>query len=165
MKTIPVNRFISKSFSVAYDATKFNSTETIQERLLRFQFSNLYSPYEELLTEAGKTTMLISRLKVLYTEIYKTMNCINPEYMKEIFAKSQSRSSLRFLNNLEGPRVNQATCGTKNIRVAWSEHLECFNRKFENFGFVSGNLKGIWNSGTAQHVLAIFANVILPNEF
>ena len=109
--------------------------EKIQERLLRFQFNNLYSPYEELLTKAGNMTMLISRLKVLCTEIYKTINGINPEYMKEIFAKSQNRSFLRFPNNLEVPRVNQATYVTKS---AWSENIECFTRKFENIRFFSG---------------------------
>ena len=37
--------------------------------------------------------------------------------MKEIFAKSQNRISLPFPDNLEFPRVNQATNGTKSLRL------------------------------------------------
>ena len=105
--------------------------EKIQERLLRFQLIHFYSPYEELLTKAVKKTMLISRLKVVCTEIYKTINGIYPEYMKEIFAKYQIRSSLRFPNNLDVPRLNQATNGTKCLRMLAP-------KTWKNIGFVSG---------------------------
>ena len=41
--------------------------------------------YEELLEKAGKFTMHVDRLKVLCTEIYKSINNVSPSYIPEIF--------------------------------------------------------------------------------
>jgi hypothetical protein len=131
MKTLLVNSFIYSNFNycpLVWHLTSPNSIrviEKIQERLLRFQFDNFHSTYEELLNNAGKTTMLISRLKTLCIEIYKTINGENPAYMKEIFKKSCNKSSSRLPNNLEVPRANQVTYGTNSLRVLgpkiWNE--------------------------------------------
>ena len=123
MKTILVNSFIYSNFNycpLVWHITSANSIrmiEKIQERLLRFQFEDFYSSYEELLIRAGKTTMLINRLKTLCLEIYKTINGQTPKYMNDIFEKSCNRTSSRFPNNLQVPRVNQATYGTRSLRV------------------------------------------------
>ena len=87
----------------------------IQERLLRFQFDDFTSTYEELLRQAEKSTMLVNRLKTLCQEIYKTLNDQNPTYMQEFFKKPANRISLRFPNNLEVPRVQQVSYGTKSL--------------------------------------------------
>ena len=41
--------------------------------------------YEALIKKDGTFTMKIERLRVLATEILKTINYINPSYMKNIF--------------------------------------------------------------------------------
>ena len=72
--------------------------------------------------------MFTNRLKTLCLEIYKTINCQNPTYMNEIFKKSCNRTSSRFPNNLQAPRVNQTTYGTRSICVLgpniWNATLE-----------------------------------------
>ena len=54
--------------------------ERIQKRALRFLLNDNESPYELLLSKSGKTLMNIHRLKILCTEIYKTLQNLNPVY-------------------------------------------------------------------------------------
>ena len=95
--------------------------EKIQERLLRFQFNDFELSYEDLLNKAGKSTMLVNRLRTICLEIYKTINGENPTYMNEIFEKSLDRISPRHPNNLKTPSVKQSTFGTRSIRVLGPE--------------------------------------------
>ena len=46
------------------------------------------SGYAELLKKSGKATMEIKRLRCLALEIFKTVNNLNPYYMKKIFSKT-----------------------------------------------------------------------------
>ena len=56
----------------------------IQERALRLLHNDFASDYAELLKKLGKATMEIKRLRCLALEIFKTVNNLNPYYMKEI---------------------------------------------------------------------------------
>ena len=54
-------------------------------------------------------------------EIYKTLNDLNPGYMKDIFQVQQSAYSTRRLYNIKVPRVNQQhsapeVFGTKELK-------------------------------------------------
>ena len=60
--------------------------------------------------------MSISRIRSICIEIYKTINNENPSYMNEIFKKLSHITSLRYPNNLEVPKINQALFGTRSIR-------------------------------------------------
>ena len=152
-KKILVNSFIYSNFNycpLIWHFTSANSIkmiEKVQERLLRFLYNDLYSSYDDLLRLDGKTTMLVSRLKTLCIEVYKTINFENPSYMNSIFKKSNYRSSLRFPNNIEVPQVMQVTYGSKSLRALgpkiWnglteeiksSETLEIFKRNIKNWG-------------------------------
>ena len=48
-------------------------------------------------------------------EIYKTLNDLNPGYIKDIFQVQQSAYSIRRPYNMKVPRVNQTTFGTRSI--------------------------------------------------
>ena len=67
--------------------------EKIQERALKFLLDDHKSDYEHLLLAAGKTTLAIRKLKVLATEIFKTINDLNPSFMKEIFELNTRRDN------------------------------------------------------------------------
>ena len=59
--------------------------EKIQERALRLLYNDDVSSYEHILAIAGKPTLEIRRLRLLALEIFKTLNELNPIFMKEIF--------------------------------------------------------------------------------
>ena len=65
-----------------------NKIERIQERCLRLVLNDYTSNYEELLHKTGKTTMEIKRLRTLAIGIFKTLNNLNPSFMREIFYRS-----------------------------------------------------------------------------
>ena len=52
------------------------------------------SDYQTLLEKSKKTSMEIKKLRNLATEIFKTVNNLNPSFMKNIFtSKKKSKSS------------------------------------------------------------------------
>ena len=56
-------------------------------------------------------------------EIYKTLNDLNPGYMKDIFQVQQSAYSARRPYNIKVPRVNQTTFGIRSIRYEGAKIL------------------------------------------
>ena len=61
--------------------------EKIQERAIGILYNDFSSDYASILNKSGKSTMEVKRLRTLALEVYKTVNNLNPEYMKEIFHK------------------------------------------------------------------------------
>ena len=57
--------------------------ESLQKRTLRFLYDNYDSSYQPILKLAGKSTMNVTKLRRLSTEIFKTLNNINPAFMNE----------------------------------------------------------------------------------
>ena len=55
-------------------------------------------------------------LQLLMTEIFKTINNLNPIFMKDIFATKHSYYSLRNPNHLQLPKVRTTKYGTENIQ-------------------------------------------------
>ena len=65
-------------------AKSLNRIENLQERALRFLLDDYESTYEQLLNKAGRSSMSINRLRTLCVEICKTLNELNPSFMKNI---------------------------------------------------------------------------------
>ena len=89
--------------------------ENIQKRALRFLLDDNDSTYEELLVKSNNNFMSVKRLKVLCTEIYKTLKNLNPSYMSDIFQFPESNRPVRSqnLNNLSVPKRRSHRFGTK----------------------------------------------------
>ena len=83
--------------------------------------------------------MLISRLKTLCIEIYKSINRINPPYMQNIFVQSRNRISPQHPNNLQIQQLNQISFVKKSLRMLgqqiWNELPEKIKstESLENF--------------------------------
>ena len=92
--------------------------ESLHKRALMFLLNDYVSSYEQLLEKSGKCNMSIRRLRFLCIEIYKTLNDLNPSLVKEIFEKrDKSRVTReRYKLNLNVPRKNQVTFGTKSLK-------------------------------------------------
>ena len=56
--------------------------EKLQERALRILYNDSTSDYNQLLNKSSKASMEVKCLRNLALEIFKTLNHLNPEYMK-----------------------------------------------------------------------------------
>ena len=65
--------------------------ENIKKKALRFLFNDHESTYAQLLDKSKKPTLEVRKLRMLATEIFKTLNDLNPPYMKEIFTQNTIR--------------------------------------------------------------------------
>ena len=68
--------------------------ENIHKRCLRLTLNDYKSDYKTLLDKNGKQSIKIRRIKKLAIETFKTVNELNPHFMKTIFtSKTNSRAS------------------------------------------------------------------------
>ena len=63
----------------------FKKIEKIQEQAFRIPYNDSTSDYNQLLNKFSEASMEVKRLRNLALEIFKTLNYLNPESMKEIF--------------------------------------------------------------------------------
>ena len=86
-----VNSFIYSNFNYCLLVWMFshkkslNKIESLHKRALRFLLNDYENSYEELLEKSGKCNMNLQRIRFLCIEIYKTINSLNPDFMKNIF--------------------------------------------------------------------------------
>ena len=97
-------------------AKQLQKIEKIQERILRFLHDDYVSNYLKLLKASVSVSMKVRRMRYLCVEIYKTLNDLNPGYMKDMFQVQQSAYSTRRPYNKTVPRANQTTFSTRSIR-------------------------------------------------
>ena len=85
-----------------------NKIENLQKRALRFMLSDYKSSYDELLRLPGSCAINVRLKRSLCVEIYKTLNDLNPSFMREIFQTRKTKRAVceRHNINLEIPRVN-----------------------------------------------------------
>ena len=98
--------------------------------------------------------MEVKRMRFLYTEIYKTLNGLNPSYMNEIFVKSSSRYSSRGPHDFMVPRVlvNQTKFGLKSIQYEGAKlwnHLPNSIKSAENLEIFENLIKS-WQGPTCK---------------
>ena len=92
--------------------------EALQKRALRFLYDDYNSPSEETVKKCGKVNIQVIRLRYLCIEnlcreIYKTINNINPRFMKQIFQLKETNRGVRnqYEQNLNVPKVSQVSYG------------------------------------------------------
>ena len=156
-KKVLINSYIISNFNYCPLVWMFSSAkslskiENLQKRALRFLYNNYDSPYEELLEKAGRSPMNVYRLRALCTEIYKTINNINPSFMKEIFELKKTTRLVRekYKLNLISPKYNQVTFGSKSLKTfgpkIWNSlpyHIKS-SKNLETFKSVIKNWNGV----------------------
>ena len=90
-----INSFILSNFNYCPLVWHFSSCESVRKiekfkKRLRIVLNDYESDYETLLRNSTKPTMMIRRLRTLAVEIFKTLNEINPPYMKNIFTPKEN---------------------------------------------------------------------------
>ena len=99
-RKILANSFILSNFNycplVWYFSTakQVQKIEKIQERVLRFVHNDYETDYPSLLKNNKSVTMEVKRMRYLSIEIYKTLHCLNPQYMKKLFQLNESKHYL-----------------------------------------------------------------------
>ena len=76
------------------------------------------SSYQELLTKCGKSIINLRNHRSVCIELFKTLNDINPSFMKELFQLRITNRPVRenYLLNMFVPKTNQVKYGTKSLR-------------------------------------------------
>ena len=87
----------------------------IQARALKILYNDFDSDNLTLLNKHNKATMAVQRLLNLALEVFKTINLLNPEYMKEIFHKSTLLTHRPL--NLQVNQNNTTKYGIKSLRT------------------------------------------------
>ena len=119
-KQLAVNSFIYSNFHYCQlvwnfsSANSLNKIENIQKRALLFLKD---CANHDLPNQCKKPTMKIKRLRTLATEIFKTLNNLNPTYMKNIFYRSENRTSERLKFNIQAQKYSQVKYGKNSLRV------------------------------------------------
>ena len=75
-----------------------NLINRIHERALRIAYHDYVSDFQSLLEKADTVTIHQRNIQVLTLEIYKTLNNLNPVFMKEIFCLKRHIYSTRNQN-------------------------------------------------------------------
>ena len=122
-KKVLVNTFLMSNFnyySLLWNfsgAQSLNEIEYLQKSALRFFLNDYDSTYEDLLEKCGYSSINLRRQRTLCIDIYKTLNKLNSGYMNDIFKLRNTGRLTREKDklNLEIPKPNQATFGTRSI--------------------------------------------------
>ena len=95
-----------------------NKIESLHKRALSFLLNDYESSYEELLEKSRKCSMNLRRKKFLCIEIYKTINNLNSDFIKNIFEMKRNNRIVRerYKLNLNIPRTNQVTFDTNSLK-------------------------------------------------
>ena len=116
-----INSFIFSNFNFCLLVWHFCSCrssqkiEKVQIRCLRIIYNDYSSDYQTLLKLSRKPSMEIKRLRNLALEIFKTINDLNPSFMKSIFsAKLNARVRVR-PNDILVKARKSATFGDKSL--------------------------------------------------
>ena len=96
--------------------------EKIQERALRFLSNDYKSSYSVLLKNTNQKTMLLSRLQVMVTEVYKCLKGLNPEPLNELFQVKECSYDLRDSCKVAIPKFNKIAYG-RNSFTYYGSHL------------------------------------------
>ena len=72
-----------------------NLINRIHERALRIAYNDYLSDFDSLLVKDDSVTIHHRNIQVLTHEIYKTLNNLNPQIMKEVFSLKEQSYSLR----------------------------------------------------------------------
>ena len=121
-KKLAVNSFITSNFNYCpliwnfSNANLTNKIEKVQERALRL-IDNSQVSYEHLLDKYNKCTFKTKTHRLLATEIFKSLNHINPSYIGEIFQQNKFSRSERLKCNLKSQTFKRVKFGKKSLRV------------------------------------------------
>ena len=138
--------------------------EQIQKRALRFLHNDYESDYDHLLKLSNKPSVEIKKLRILATEIFKTLNCLNPSFMKEVFTQNSIRDDSRLKLLVKTQRTKRY--GTDSLRSLGPKIWNNLPSEIRGVGNLSTfKIKDSLILGQDQSVLAEFVRLAHRNFF
>ncbi len=116
------NTFILSNFNYCplvwhfCDKSSTKKIEKAQERALRFLLNDKTSSYAVLLKKSNSTTLHIRRIKAIACEVFKSLNNLNPSFMKDMFEIKEVPYDLRDSHILYQPIFKKITYGKNTFR-------------------------------------------------
>ena len=98
-----------------HGATSNNLINKVQYRTLRMIHNDYTASYKTLLKKNSSSTIHIDNLRALMTEVYKSLNKLNPSFMWEMFQIKNCKYALRSGINLEVVKKRTVTYGINSI--------------------------------------------------
>ena len=89
----------------------------LQERSLRILYKDGISAFEELFQQDNSLTIHTRNRQILATEMYKVHNNKSPNFICQLFSKSNVTYNLRNVGDFEGPTVNTVWWGRKQLEI------------------------------------------------
>ena len=142
-KEVLLNSFVLSNFNYCRLVWHFCSSKSlkkikkIQERALRILYNDFTSDYNQLLNKSTKASMGVKRLRNLALEIFKALNHLSPEYMKEIFYKTTNLT--RRPSNIKVNQDNTTKYGNNTTKYG-NNTTKYGNKRLRSLG------PHIWNS-------------------
>ena len=99
---------------------------------------NYESTYKDLVNKTGKPNTNLRRNRSLFIEIFRTLNNLNPELMKDLFRLCATKRVPRekYLFNLEIPKSSQVQFGARSLHIQgpemWNSLLYHFKVNLKN---------------------------------
>ena len=109
------------------------NSEKLQERALRFVYLDKVSSYDDLLTKANLTTLHLGRLKMLATEVYKSVHKLNPPPIYSGYLQNQNHG-----NESTATETKQSSHTQSQFNNLWTQLVSlprCKNLEWLNPGF------------------------------
>ena len=115
MKSFIISQFNYCPIIWMYCQRKSNNLiNKIHERSLRIAYNDYFSDFNSLLEKDNSITIHQRNIQALTLEIYKTLNHLNPSFMKEIFHLKHQHFSTRN-QNLAYPNPRTVTYGLESF--------------------------------------------------
>ena len=116
-------------------ATNNSKLEKIQERCLRIIYKDYESPYETLLGTTNTTSLVVSRLRLILLEVYKSLHQLNAKCINGLFEVKSTSSSLRNPVKVLQPKKKTTMYGLKSISYTgaklWNDLFPILSNKAE----------------------------------
>ena len=125
------NSFIVSNFNYCplawhfCSASSTNKIEKIQERALRFINNDFTSSLQSLLTSTNTLPLHVRRMKQMASEVYKIVNDIAPDYIKDLVKIKKSNYNFRRENQASLPAVKSTRYGLRSFRYEAARIWNC----------------------------------------
>ncbi len=94
-------------------------------------FNDKTSTYSSLLAKCNYTTLHIRCIKAIASEVFKSLDNLDPNFMNKMFQVKDITYHLRDSNILCQPKFNKITYGKNDFELLWKTHLELITQQYK----------------------------------